>query len=57
MEEGGCSVNVGLVLGAVKAPTVPSGSPGLLALVQPYQASSHGPPPHKDLRSSSDYVL
>jgi hypothetical protein len=36
----------GLVPGAGKVPTVPSGSPGLLKpLAQPYQVSSHGPPP------------
>jgi hypothetical protein len=34
----------GLVPGTDKAPTIPSGSPRLIDLAQPYQASSHGPP-------------
>ena len=36
----------GLVSGADKAPTIPSGSLGCLTLAQPYQASSHGLLPH-----------
>jgi hypothetical protein len=37
----------GLELGAGKNPTIPSGSLWLQALTQPYQASFHGPLPHK----------
>lgn len=38
----------GLVTGVGEVPTVqPPGFPGLPVLFQLYQASSHGPPPHK----------